>query len=335
MKKIRCNAYAMITVLVMLPVLLTAQSKVGTSAANFLQIGAGARGVGLGEAASASYRDISGIYWNPSLVAYAQNNQVYFNHTRWFADIDLSYGSALLMLGGYGNVAVTFYTLRTDQIEVTTEEYPNGTGALYTAQDMMVALSHGVALTNRFNMGLSLKYINSQIWNNKASAFAADIGLTYKTPLERITLGMSISNFGTEMQMGGTDNAVRFDPDLRVGGNNDGIVAHQRTRSWDLPILFRFGMSYDVFRSESHQVLLLGDVLYPSSQENYVNAGFEYGFLGTYFVRAGHRQLFLNDAEGGFSAGAGLKVYTMRIDYAFSDRGVLNAVQYFSVSFDF
>lgn len=318
-----------------LPYLSAAQTKVGTSVGNFLQIGVGARGNAMGESAVASSTDISAIYWNPALMATVGNGQAYFNQIKWFADIDLSYGSVLLNLGNLGNVAVSFYTLNSGQIEVTTEERPEGTGDLYTAQDIMAGLSYGRGLTDRFNIGGTLKYIRSTIWNTSAATMAVDLGLTYRTPFDPITLGMSIANFGGEMRLLGTDTAVRFDPDLRVGGNNDGIVADQRTKSWDLPILFRFGLAGRVIQSSSHQLLLGGDVLYPGSNENYVNTGFEYGFSGTYFLRAGYRQLFLKDGEGGLTFGAGLKFFNIHIDYAYSDRGRLNEVQYFAIAVNF
>ena len=81
-------------------------------------------------------------------------------------------------------------------------------------------------------------------------------------------------------------------------------------------------------------VKLLSDVLYPSTNNNYVNSGIEIGFKNTYFIRAGYRQLFLKDAEGNLNFGAGVKVGSLNLDYAFSDRGVLNNVQYFSVAFN-
>jgi len=311
------------------------QSKVGTSAGNFLQIGVGARGIALGDAATTSCRDISGIYWNPALMAEIPNSQVYFNHTNWVAEIDLNYGSAMLNFGNLGNFAVSFYALNTDQIEVTTEEYPNGTGDLFTVQDMMIGLSYGRSLTDRFNIGGTFKIVRSTIWNTAASAIAVDVGLTYRTPFNPVKLGMSLCNFGSEMRMLGTDTAVRFDPDLRVGGNNDGIVADQRTRSWDLPILFRFGLAYDIIHTGSQQFLIAGDVLYPSSNENYVNMGVEYGLKNSFFLRAGYRQLFLADREGGLTFGAGLKLLNIQIDYAYSDRGKLNAVQFFSLGVGF
>jgi len=312
-----------------------AQSKVGTTAANFLQIGLGARGVSLGEAATTNASDISGVYWNPSLAVQNTGHQVYFNHVQWFGNVDLNIGVAMLDFNELGRFGILFANLGTDQMEVTTELYPEGTGDLFTVQDLAIGLFYAKALTDKFNIGGTIKYINSTIWNTSASAFAVDVGLTYKTPFDPVTLGMSISNFGSEMKMTGTDLAVRFDPDLTVGGNNDGVPAFQNTRSWDLPVLFRFGLAYDFIQYDQHSLLLLGDVLYPSSQTNYINSGIEYGFMNKFFLRGGYRQLLLDDAEGGLTFGAGINVYNIIVDYAYSDRGILNNVQYFSVGVKF
>ena len=86
-------------------------------------------------------------------------------------------------------------------MEVTNETYQDGTGALFTVQDIMVGLSYARALTDRFNIGTTLKYINETIWNTSASALAVDVGLSFHTPLEPLTLAMSISNFGSEMRI--------------------------------------------------------------------------------------------------------------------------------------
>ena len=165
---------------------LPAQTKVGTSAANFLQIGVGARGAAMGESAVANGSDLSAVYWNPALAANVQKGQAYFNQIKWFAGIDLSYGSVLLNMGNLGNFAATFYSLSSGQIAVTTEERPEGTGELYEAQDLMIALSYARALTDRFNFGGTFKIVNSTIWNTTAATMAVDIGLTYKTPLRPV-----------------------------------------------------------------------------------------------------------------------------------------------------
>jgi hypothetical protein len=86
-----------------------------------------------------------------------------------------------------------------------------------------------------------------------------------------------------------------------------------------------------MIHTSSQQFLIVGDVLYSSSNKNYVNLGVEYSWKNSYFLTAGYCQLFLEDREGGLTFGAGLKLLNIQIDYAYSDRGRLNAVQYFSL----
>lgn len=347
----RNNRFLIFIILLVCSAGVYGQTKVGTSAANFLQIGVGSRNISLGDAGVASFGDVSAAYWNPALLAFSSRSQAYFSHINWFAEIGLNYGSFVLNAGNVGNFAVSLYSLGTDQMEVTTEDYQNGTGELFSVQDLMAGLSYARALTDRFNIGGTVKLIRSTIWNTSATTFAVDAGLTFQLPfnpfgwflatlggpnsLRAATLGMSISNFGGEMRMLGTDTAVRYDPDLMSGGNNDGIVSDQHTRSWDLPILFRVGLAYPLFDSKQHELLVVSDVLYPSTNENYVNAGLEYNLQNRYFLRGGFRQLALEDREGGLTLGAGVNVYNLKIDYAYSDRGRLNDVQYFSIGVNF
>ncbi|MDZ7340373.1 MAG: PorV/PorQ family protein [candidate division KSB1 bacterium] len=312
-----------------------AQTKVGTTAAGFLQIGPASRIMSMGEAAGALATDVTSLYWNPALGADLTQNQVYFNHISWFADIKLEYGILMLNLGNWGKVAASFYTLNSGQIEVTTEERPEGTGEKYDAQDLMIGLTYARRLTDRFGIGGTVKFIRSTIWNMNASTMAMDLGLAYQTPLQPVVIAMSISNFGGEMQMTGTDAAIRFDPDPRVSGNNDGIVGYQATRSWDLPVNFRFGISYKLLNSANNHLVINSDILYPNNNQNYVNVGAEYRFMNICFLRTGYRQLFLDRSEGGLSLGMGLKYRNLQVDYGFADHGRLNAVQYFALGFMF
>ncbi|MBD3225889.1 MAG: PorV/PorQ family protein [Caldithrix sp.] len=331
----KMKVHKIIPLLLMLLALAYGQSKVGTTAGNFLQIGVGCRAIAMGGSAVSYGMDASAVYWNPALAANLKQNQAYFNNISWFAGINLNYGGLVLNLGRFGNVGASFYVMNSGEMEVTTEERPEGTGELFTVQELSAGLTYSRQLTQRFFMGGTFKYIHSSIWNMKASAIAVDLGLSYRTPYEPLILGMSISNFGSEMRLHGPDAAVRFDPDPRVDGNNDGIIAYQITRSWDLPVTFRFGTAYEVIKSEFNTLLVSLDVLYPNNNENYVNAGIEYSIQNRYFLRAGYRQLFLNDAEGGFTIGGGMWLKNILIDYAYSDRGRLNNVQYISLGLSF
>lgn len=321
--------------MLLIPISAFTQTKVGTTAAAFMQIGTGGRSAAMGETAGADALDVSAIFWNPALAATIPTHQVYFNHIDWFADINLEYGSVLLSLGNLGNIAASFYTMNSGQIAVTSEERPEGTGEKYTVQDLMVGLSYMRSLTDRFSIGGTFKLIRSSIWNMSASAMAMDIGLGYQTPFKPVAIAMSIVNFGSEMQMRGTDTAIRFDPDPRVRGNNDAIVAYQATRSWDLPVSFRFGLTYKLLNRGATKLLVNSDVLYPNNNENYVNLGAEYRLYDIYFLRAGYRKLFLAEREGGLTLGAGLVFRNIQFDYTYADWERLGFVQYLGIGFRF
>ncbi|MBX2821393.1 MAG: PorV/PorQ family protein [Rhodothermaceae bacterium] len=321
--------FSMLAVLLALPV--NGQSKVGTTAASFLQIGVGARGVAMGETAVASGRDLSSLYWNPALGAELDGHHLYFNHVDWFVGIDLNYGSAMLNLGNQGRFALTVYTMTSTEMDVITEERVQGTGEVFRVQDLSFGLTYSRALTDRFNLGITAKLVRSSIWNMNATTAAVDVGLTYRTPFEPVTLGMSISNFGGEMRLTGSDTAVRVDLDPRVGGNNDGLVANLQTNSWDLPVTLRFGVAIEALNTRMSQLTLSGDALFSNNNNGFMNAGLEYGVMNIFFIRGGYRQLMLEDAEGGLSLGAGIAYRGIHADYAFIDRGLLGTVNYLSL----
>ena len=255
----------------------SAQSKVGTTAVGFLQIGAGARGVAMGETSVASGRDLSSMYWNPALVANMDGHQIYFNHVEWFVDVDLNYGAAMLNLGNAGRFAFTVYTMTSAEMDVITEERVQGTGQVFRVQDLMFGLTYSRALTDRFNLGVTAKLVRSSLWNMNAATGAVDVGLTYRTPFDPVTLGMSISNFGGEMRLQGSDTAVRVDLDQRVRGNNDAIVANLQTNSWDLPVTLRFGVAVEAMNTRFSQLTISSDALFSNNNNGYINAGLEYG----------------------------------------------------------
>jgi hypothetical protein len=309
--------------------------RVGTTAMSYLQIGVGARGVAMGETAVAHGADLSSLYWNPALAAGLGGGQAYFAYTDWIAGVALTYGSVMFDLGGMGQVAASVYVMNSGEMEVTTEILQDGTGERFEVQDVTFGVTYSRALTDRFAIGGTAKLIRSSIYNMAASTGAVDIGLTYRTPFDPVTLGLSISNFGGEMQLSGPDTIVRVDLDPEAGGNNGGILGYLATGEWDLPVTFRIGLAYEAIQSRTSSLTLSTDALYPNSNLNYLNTGVEYGFMDTFFVRGGYRQLFLEDREGGLSAGVGLSVRSVFADYAFSDRGDLGAVHFLSMGVAF
>lgn len=315
-------------------------SKRGTTAAPFLTIGQGARSIGMGSASVGVTNDVSSIYWNPAGLTKAEGVQIMFDHTMWIADIRYNFLAASYNLGDLGTVGVSFLSSNIGEMKVTTVEQPNGTGETFSANDMSISLAYAIQLTDRFAIGFNPKFIYQGIWKMSATAFALDLGVQYVTPFDDAVLAMSISNFGTKMQLLGNSNLVLYDPDPFGTGNNGKIPAYLETNSWSLPLNFRVGISYQPLKMQEHGLLIGVDASHPSDDYESINIGIEYSYNDFVFIRGGYKSLFLQDAEEKFTAGFGLKKellgnVAIKIDYAYQDFGRFSDIQKFTLSIIF
>lgn len=315
-------------------------SKRGTTAAPFLTIGQGARSIAMGSAFVGVSNDVSSIYWNPAGLTKAEGVQIMFDHTQWIADVKYNFLAASYNLGDLGTVGVSFLSSNIGEMKVTTVEQPNGTGETFSATDMAISLAYAIQLTDRFSIGFNPKFIYQGIWKMSATAFALDLGVQYITPFDDAILAMSISNFGTKMQLLGNSNLVLYDPDPFGTGNNGKIPAYLETNSWSLPLNFRVGISYQPIKIQEHSLLVAVDAAHPSDDYESVNFGAEYAYNDFVFIRGGYKALFLQDSEEKFTVGFGLKQQllnnvSLRIDYAYQNFGRFSDIQKFTLSVNF
>ncbi|MGD8778477.1 MAG: PorV/PorQ family protein [Ignavibacteria bacterium] len=314
---------------------------IGTSAAAFLEIGAGARAMAMGGAYVAVANDATALYWNPAGIVWANRTQLEIMHNEWLVETSYDFAGVVIPLPSFNSaIGISYITLGVDEQPVRTVERPEGTGEYYDARDFAVALTYAIALTDRFSFGLSGKYINQRIWHESGGAFAADIGIFYNTELEGLRLGFCMSNFGSEIQLSGIDLETSVDPDEKVE-NFDKVPSSYNTDAYPLPLLFRVGISYEKDLDRFGSALLTVDLNHPSNSPEYVNVGFEYGFANMFFIRGGYENLFEDDTENGLTLGAGIDYYNnssnfgIRFDYAWSDWGILDNAQRFSIGLIF
>jgi hypothetical protein len=255
------------------------------------------------------------------------------------ADINFDYAGIAAPLPGVGTIGLSFTSLSMGEFEQTTEVNPEGTGVRFSAGSFAVSLSYARKLTDKFMIGFTGKYVREHIWNSAATGMALDIGTLFTTPFKGIRLGMSINNFGTKMQMSGDDLLTQIDPEPLLSGNNDKINALLQTDNFDLPLVFRVGMSMDVLNTVDNRFTLSVDALHPNDNNESVNVGGEYMFKDLIALRAGYRSLFLRDSEEGLTLGAGLSAKLsglgFYLDYAYQDFGVLDNIQKFSIRLSF
>jgi hypothetical protein len=320
------------------PVFKTEVDGVGTSAASFLEIGVGARAMGMGGAYASVANDASALYWNPAGIVWTENFQIEVMHNNWLVNTSFDFAGAVISLPGLRSaIGISILTLGMDEQPVRTVQRPEGTGELYDARDFAIGLTYSIAFTDRFSFGLTGKYINQRIWNESGDAFAMDLGIFYNTQLDGLRLGFSLSNFGTKIKLSGRDMDSTIDPEKDSEGV-DRIPAEYKTDAYSLPLLFRFGISYQADLNSFGSFLLAADMNHPSSAPESVNFGAEYGFLNLFFIRGGYESAFETDAQNGLTLGGGIDYYNeasaigVRFDYAWSDWGILDNAQRFSVA---
>jgi hypothetical protein len=315
-------------------------TKVGTTSAQFLKLGVGARAIALGGAFVAEASDLSAIYWNPAGLATLPGGAVQFNHTKYLADIDYSVAAFGTRLGRLGTLAASIIYLGSGDMAVRTTAQPDGTGERFSVSNLSIQLGFARSLTDRFSIGTTFKYIREQIWHSSASALAFDVGVLFRTPFDRLRLGASMANFGPKMQMSGRDILFSTDPGSNQSGNVEVVNAEYLMDRHALPLLFRVGVAMDAYTDANHRLLVLVDAAHPNDNSEYVNFGAEYGFRDLVHLRVGHRNTFETDGEQGLTYGGGLGLRLDRsiraqVNYAYADFGLLEATHWFSFDLSF
>ena len=322
--------------------------RTGTTTANFLEIGMGSDGLAMGDAFVSMGGNLSSLYWNPAGLAFLKQNEVMFGYQPLVVDINSAYAAGAILLPPYGNLAFGFFNVDYGDMKVTTLDMQDGTGELFTANEYAFTFSYSRKLAQWFSFGVSAKYISSQIWHTKASATALDLGVIVNTHFfapagskeNGMKIGMSISNYGTKMRYDGMDLLQLIDIEPDEAGNYSAVPGQFKTHEWELPLIFRIGVSVNPILTQNHRLTLSMDALHPNNNSESLNLGVQYEFrlpgTGSFFLRGGYRGLFLNDSEYGVTYGGGLMLrfmnnYAIRTDYAFKTMGVLGNTNSYTV----
>jgi hypothetical protein len=338
--KMRKYIYLILALFTLMGTQVLAQSvtKVGTTSASFLGIDVGPRGTAMGGAYVSVANDPTAMYWNPAGISAINTFEATFSNTKWIADLSFNFAGIVMPLGSVGNIGINATFLTMDEIERTTILNPDGTGEFFDAGSFAIGLSYARPLTEQFSIGFNVKYINERLYHTNAHGFALDVGALFDTQFHGVKLGMSIANYGTKMQLDGRDLQMQVDIDQRVAGNNPNINARLSTDYFDLPLMFRFGVSVDILKGlYDSNLILSADALHPSDDVEYVNIGAEYLLYDLISLRVGYKELFAIDSEQGLNFGAGihysvLGATTLYFDYSYIDFGVFDAIHMYSVS---
>ena len=301
--------------------------RAGTSAAQFLKIGAGARGIGMGESFVAVANDAEALYWNPAGLTRFDKTTVIFAHNEWLIDTRMEFAGAVHHLGGGNTIGAAITYLHTEDMIETTELQPFGTGRTFGFSDFLFGLSYARQMTTNFSFGVTAKFMQETLADLTMRAALFDLGTFYDTGWKSVRFAMTVTNFGTDMSPDGTVRYQTLDSD---------DVEITEFQSFPPPTLFRIGVAGEVFENEVHSVTTTVQLNHPNDNAENLNFGGEYWWQQRVALRAGYKT---GQAEESYSLGFGVRfpisLADFALDYAFSDFGRLGYVNRFAIQLQF
>ncbi len=283
-------------------------SGIGTTGAQFLKIGTGARPVAMGGSFVAVANDANAIYWNPAGLSEIKVRQIATTYQSWFEGINYTYLSYIQPLRDtsidYGTIGISIAYLNTGNIPKTDIDADDNIieqGDCFGAFDTYLILSYGGRIRNLL-LGSNVKFIKQKIEEETASTYALDGGILY-IPSDNLRFGLAIQNIG------GTIKFVdESDP---------------------LPVNIKAGITY---RFDSNSLLSL-DTNFPleCNQPNF-HLGVEHPLSNLFVFRGGYKTDTISDLDAlsGLSLGLGFKWNRYHIDYAWVPYGNLGQTHYIS-----
>lgn len=333
--EVKMKNYIQVILLILISLSFTnAQSfrSVGSAGANFLQVPVEPVGAALGNSSVAHADGIEGLYWNPATIAYSDNAEILFSTVDWIADTRLSFVGATNSFGfGTLGISVTAFTM--DDMEITTELQPNGTGRYFDAGSYSVGLTYATRVIDRFSFGATVKYIYEYIWDMNSSAVAFDLGSVYYTGFYNLRIGMRLANFGGEMKFSGDqiDNKDQVIMDSGIELTNDPRL-ERVSESSSLPQVFNVGIAIDPMNNETHRITIMSSVNEPNDNKTQLSFGTEYAFKETILLRGGIKSGY---EEQNFSFGVGINYelagFKTQFNYGYSAFGILGDINYLSL----
>jgi len=277
------------SVVVLLSILELGQP--GTSVMPVLKIDQGPRFAAMGGAGIAAVEDASSIYWNPAGLGRVSGNCCALSHHQWFADIK---DEVLQGATPSGSGAVGLGLAYSGEPGIEFWDANNAPGDTFLAWNGVLSAGYGLAVAKDYYVGLGVKGFYQSLYTSSGSGGAVDIGFACQ-PLPMVGLGAVARNIGF----------------AKYGQSNE----HLPTEA---------GIGGGVALGPVNALL---DIVLPLDNSVALHAGAEYKPVPQLAVRLGYRtgpeDLGTLGVLGGLTAGLGVAVGPLSLDYAVTPYGRL------------
>ncbi len=282
----------------------------GSATATFLKLDPYARSAAQGSAFLGK-SGIPSLQFNKAGLGFTETTDVSITQNDIFAGI--TYWNASLVQttpenrGAFGFSFTSLDFGKQDRTKINNNDPITGLGQ-FSASDISLNVSYGRRLHKTLSVGAGLKYIESDIAGFQGGTLSGDLGIQYRIPTTSWRFGVSGRNL-----FGSVELNERSDPLPRVyevGGNYRYTLVEDR-HEFDLG--FGTGNSND--------------------SDGYFFGGIDYRLFNVGSLRLGFHGA--QDADDGFTFGAGLNYRGIRVDFAYVPFGDLGRQQRFSFGYRF
>lgn len=346
-----------------------------TTGVTSLSITPDARGASMGDLGAATEPDVNSQFWNPSKYAFAYSRAgVSLSYTPWLRkivnDIYLANLSGYYKVGGNDNQAVSASLRYFSLGEVMATD---GEGAMLSTInpfEMSVDLGYSRKLSEKFSMGVALRYIYSDLGysdmntgdqTSSASAFAADISGYYTTfPVIgrnecQWSLGFNLSNIGSKVSYNKGNDPAYLPANLKIGtaftfplADYNNLTLALDANKMLVPAKPRLAdyedaLAYDDALQEWKDKSSISGI-FDSFSDNFAkritySVGAEYAYNQQFFLRGGY---YYESKYAGnrqyFGLGAGFSLNVLKIDASYmiatAQNSPLDQTLRFTLSFD-
>ena len=192
-----------------------------------------ARSAGMGDVGVATDPDAASQFWNPAKYPFCISRAgVALNYTPWLrqlvSDMDLAYLSGYYRIGDYSAVSGSLRYFSLGEVMLG-----SGQGEQYdmtiNPYEMSLDVAYSLMLSETFSISAGVRWIYSDLtydYNEDTapgSAFAADLSCYYQNYINlgqrecQLGLGLNISNIGSKITFGGSDESEFIPTNMRLG----------------------------------------------------------------------------------------------------------------------
>jgi len=302
---------------------------------------------GWGGVNTANVRGVESMFANIAGLAFVNKLDIGFSQTSWLkgSDIGISNFGLGVRAGETGVIGLSVFSMQFGELDVTTTDQPDGTGATFKPSLLNFALSYAKTFSNSISAGLTIRIISESIPDASAQGISLDAGVMYVAgERDQAKFGISLRNLGPTMKFTGDGFSIK----AFFQGNENSISVYQRSESFELPTQLRIGASYDFLIGEWNRITMAANFTSNSFSKDQFTLGLEYSLKeylilhGAYTyedgITAGVDDPNRTNAYKGLSLGATVEVplskksgLILGVDYAYQSTDNFQGTQAFGI----